>query len=142
MIPTDLSPQYIAGILDGEGCISIAKNGESSGWITIHVAMTARIIPDLLYARYGGSLSTSNGNPGVHKDLTTWMIASRKAEVVLKEVLEFLVVKKEQAEVALDFQSTSKPNGGRPLHYTVYERRKLLIGRMRNLNRRGVCSPA
>lgn len=54
---------------------------------------------------YGGSIQHNGG--GIEK----WVITTQQAAVALEHMLPYLRVKREQAEIALAFQSRRRPRG-------------------------------
>lgn len=105
---TETQLAYAAGIIDGEGYIGINKKyskTHSSGYqyhIRIDVTMTDFCIPIWLQSQFGGSVYI---HKGINKPDMRWNITCRDAEKFLIAILPFLIVKKKQAELALQFQS-------------------------------------
>lgn len=96
---------YFAGILDGEGSISIGKarwrkNGLEYRYcqVQLYVRMQNRTPLDLFAQRFGG---TVRQNP--HTYTLSW--STHKAGEVLRALLPHLQVKRPQAELALQFLS-------------------------------------
>lgn len=124
---------YIAGIVDGEGCIGLTRMKQTRIVMRVSVAMTDKIIPEWLDAEFGGTLSVRNTRPG-WKTRYDWNIYSQKALVFLKQVLPFLVIKKGQAELAITFQEARVPhirlsNFQKELDGILYETCKTLNAR-------------
>lgn len=97
--------EYLAGILDGEGSISIGKarwrkNGREYRYcqVQLYVRMQNREPLDLFAQRFGGTVKQ---NP--HTYVLSW--SNRKAGDVLRALLPYLRVKKPQAVLALEFLS-------------------------------------
>ncbi len=105
---------YTAGIIDGEGWISIKnrqiKNGYRNYCLKVGVASTNEPIINWLKGNYGGSICfvKSRGN---RKDKWVWDLATKQASELLKLVLPYLKIKNPQAELALKFQSRRKYRG-------------------------------
>ncbi len=121
---------YAAGIIDGEGSISVSKCNHRKGAanpgyaITIDVAMKDGRVIDWLFGTFGGSVRQESNNPScyrkspdgrIYKNCTLyhWYIKCNKAAEVLKRVLPFLKLKKRQAELAIRLQS--RINGAKSL---------------------------
>ena len=107
---------YAAGIIDGEGCISIYKkpirNGQYQGKLTnyhLTVVVTQKDgkMVDWLYGNFGGSVSLHKKWERPDEKCWTheWTLNYQNAANFLKQVLPFLVSKKKQAEIAIRFQS-------------------------------------
>lgn len=93
--PTDLA--YIAGIIDGEGTIMLAKGK----WWHVKVGMTDRGIIEWL-ASFGGTFTETIRLAENRKDVYTWVVARNRDVVILLEaLLPYLRVKRKLAEQAL-----------------------------------------
>lgn len=106
---------YLAGFIDGEGCIMISKrnprmdkNGKDrinvSYSVLLTIAQRDGAIMDWLVGNYGGSVQWKDRENPTYN----WIITHKKASIVLKEVLPFLKYKKHQAELALKLQGRLK----------------------------------
>ena len=110
-----LSGQYVAGFIDGEGCLRInrpriTKSGKIiQSTISISVSNTNYEILAILKEMYGGSLIKTNRGPRC-KDCFIWHIEAKKAERVLIDIKDYLVIKRRQCEILMDFR-TSLKNG-------------------------------
>ncbi len=104
---------YAAGILDGEGCITINKkkirNGNYKGlfdnyYLSVIVTQKDGKIVDWLYGNFGGCiyLHWKGTKTGYSHE---WVLNYQNAASFLKQILPFLTYKKPQAEVAIRFQS-------------------------------------
>jgi len=131
---TDLA--YAAGIIDGEGCIHIArtKNPQMVGGIVyfllVRVGTTDGVIPQHLLSIFGGSIVNR------HRRQQVWQATGAHAEAVLLAVLPYLVLKKPQAELALEFRETfGSPGPG--LTDDVRDLRQDLYERLRGMKTRG-----
>ena len=106
MKKTDLA--YVAGIIDGEGCIRLAsrglRNNLVSYYIGVEVGMTNK---DLIYSlkeMFGGCVIVRN-QQGNRKTRYDWSLRTKMALDFIKLIYPYLRVKKQQADVALRFQS-------------------------------------
>ncbi len=108
---------YAAGVIDGEGCISIYRckvfgNGVYGGKIKnyrMKVVLTqkdGRII-DWFIGNFGGTtyLHWKGTKTGYSHE---WVISDQKASNFLKQIFPFLIYKKPQAEIAIRFQERMK----------------------------------
>lgn len=95
---------YLAGILDGEGCITIfhEKKFKTTYILSVVVAMRCPTVVKLFASEFGGSLCLRGSG------VLAWTIRSNKAMHMLRQLLPYLVVKKKQAEVGIAFQSNKK----------------------------------
>lgn len=138
-----MTPQYFAGIIDGDGCISIVKSGRSLT-ILVAVAMTDKRVPEIMHQLYGGRL-TSILRKNNHKDVWVWRVENQKAEDFLRDIQTYLIVKSEQCSLALSFRSHLREFGGlsrgsyrdAERDSQIVEFRNGLKQRMHQLNKRG-----
>jgi len=130
---------YLAGLMDGEGHISLLKNRKhlkSDGFaLTLNIGITNTNLPLMkwLVSNFGGvyytRYSSDNSNPR-WSDRYDWFPKGRKnKEELLLGVLPYLIIKREQAEIALEFLR---------LDYSKNpEQRQVFVQRLNDLNRRG-----
>lgn len=90
---------YVAGFLDGEGCIYISKRRTKQ--YVLCVSATQKIVDPLLLLRdlFGGSIQEKDKG-----DCFAWKVSARKALTVLETVRPYLFVKAAQADVGIAFQ--------------------------------------
>ena len=105
---------YIAGLFDGDGCISIAKckprhPGCSPYYrLVVAVAMANEYIPRFLKFYFGGRVNKSSARRERWKDQWQWHLGSDDAVAFLKAILPYLKLKREEAELAIEFQSSKR----------------------------------
>lgn len=113
MEPTTLA--YLAGILDSDGFISAhrttktTRRGEAEWTSTYHsarvgIAGTRRQPHDLAALHFGGSVNAYEPKNPAHRVQFNWVASGRIAAVVLRTVRPYLLVKAEQADLALQLQ--------------------------------------
>ena len=98
---------YVAGFLDGEGCLSVAWiRGSAVGlYITVNVTNTYLPILEDLKEVWGGNVVTiRNTEPGRWKQKYRWEVGGKYADRLLREVCPFLKVKAAQAALLLSFR--------------------------------------
>jgi hypothetical protein len=125
---------YFAGILDGEGCLSITvghKETCTNYNATMQVQNTSKPLIDWLQKKFGGSVYLSKKATEKTKEAYMWRVLKKKEiEILLLATLPYLVVKREQAKILLDFvRLTSEANT---------DLRAAYFQRLRVLNSRGV----
>lgn len=101
---------YVAGIFDGEGYITINKYRHPSGrhiryQLHVGIGMTDKPVIEAIAKQFGG-MSTSYKSPKkvTHRRVFEWRVSSKSAVPFLKAVQPWLMVKKEQAKLVLEFQ--------------------------------------
>lgn len=110
MQPTEAA--YVAGLLDGEGCISISFRGaravsrEVNTQVNIQVtcSMTDRQTVEWL-AKVTGTedkVYFVKSRNEAHRDQWCWRPGIRKASEVLEECLPYMITKRRQAEILVE----------------------------------------
>lgn len=102
---TNLDIRYVAGLFDGEGCVSILKNGigRRNPLYQLHaiISMTHKVTLQRIRQRFGGSLYE------VERDVltrqTSWRldISGLKARIFFCALYPYVVIKKKVVTVAL-----------------------------------------
>jgi len=154
---------YIAGLLDGEGCINIyrintpyirkvEKRLQPKWVLSVSIYNTHYETIKWLYDNFGGYLQSRHRykkpeqiENGKWKPSYAWKLAANKANDFLKRIVKYLRIKKEQVELAIKFQDnlcqfhrTKKVN---KLSGADIEFREKCWLQMKMLNQKGV-SPA
>jgi len=114
---------YMAGVFDGEGSIIIGKSKQSTNRIGIgyqlllSLGMADKSIPDLFCSTFGGFVFDipAHRTEFVKNALKTqwiWRINSKKAMQCLEILIPYLRVKKDEARLAITFQTAKSIHGG------------------------------
>ena len=94
---------YIAGIIDGEGCILIHNSVDKKNWVLrIVVCMQSKKVMDTLVGICGGRyylIETDGSNFAVY----SWYLLGKNAYNLLKKIKPYLTEKKAQADLATQF---------------------------------------
>ena len=102
MKQTDLA--YTAGIIDGEGCISIYRMKVFSHLaLRVSVSSTDEWLCQFLKFSFGGHIYGPRRR-GHNKPCWEWRITSAGAGEFLRLILPYLRLKRPQAELAIKFQ--------------------------------------
>jgi hypothetical protein len=105
------------------------------GWDTARISSASRSVIDWIVNHFGGKLNSYKpGNPSSRR-MYTWCITGHKAKDVLYYSQPYLVIKSEQAKIALSF-----PIGNQSHIFTSDEMalRQASCERMGALNAKGV----
>jgi hypothetical protein len=132
-----MSPEYLAGFFDGEGCIDVQrmypKEGQGRLYVRprIRVAQTAscRVVLDELRNRFGGHLSARASRISTQRDSVSWEFLDRAGmEVMLEIMLPHLVIKREQARLTLWWlQNASGRHGANGRRPKLEEARRIFM---------------
>ena len=88
---------YAAGLLDGEGCISVYGRGQ----LQVRIKVGDLESLDLLASKFGGGLYEAPAPSG--RPMWTWNLSGVESQDFLRCVLPYLIVKRSQARLALDY---------------------------------------
>lgn len=144
-----VSSEYLAGFLDAEGCLMIAKVSRSGPGnprygARVCIGNTDRAILEDVQRRYGGILADQPARKAGWKDAYQLIWTGRRVEGLLKSVGPHLRIKRNHARVLLQFighkEKTRQGRAGRgfaPLPGGVIAYREGLHQRMRELNAKG-----
>lgn len=108
-MPSNEDSAWAAGFFDGEGHIGITKNTSARTFnLTLSVTQKRREPLDKIIGLFGGScyLAHHNGQPKFWR----WHLSGRKAATVLVFLLPYLIVKRQQALLAVEFQRLKPEN--------------------------------
>jgi hypothetical protein len=124
---------YLAGILDGEGCLTIGAGRRETGVINYNpivlVQNTSRELIEWLQSRFGGQVYLSKKETEKTKTAWMWRITQKKAiENLLLAVLPYLVIKREQAKILLAFVRLT-PEANSRLRQTYWQQLRILNSR-------------
>lgn len=142
---TDIDLGWFAGIVDGEGCITIINPKHHEGKTAVYTPLiiigstSVELIEKV--ARIGCELTGSRANISHRvnhkgfKDQYDWQVVSRMAASLAEKLLPHLTAKLEQAKLLTDYYHS-------PRRYGWYSspgseemaRRKILAERIRELN--------
>ena len=145
--PTETDKAYIAGIIDGEGCIGLnehrrlgARCHTPSVVASVQVVMTDAEAVNFIAERYKGRVRHSAGRDITRKAYFTFNASDRReVEVLVKDIYPYLKIKVRQADVLLDYLTSPKLRGGRghDVSDEVMFLRRVLVADMHALNQRG-----
>ncbi len=136
---------YMAGIFDGEGSLSITKSKRLKCWnasynVRASVQMCNAYIPNLFRMAFGGAICYQPPN-GTHRATWRWHLETRNIIAFLEALLPYLHLKRDEAELAIQFQmqkKTKRTSQGNPYtsaEIAIFEAERLL---MHNLHDKSV----
>ena len=127
---TDLA--YIAGYVDGEGCIS------ASGNVTIRIEITNTYLSTIewIQSLFGGKMYIEEHNNDNHRTRYRLFLYSNEANLMLNMIYPFLKEKSEQAELAMTLHYLPKGSGrnDKP-NAEILELRKEIITKLKELKK-------
>jgi hypothetical protein len=147
---------YLAGLFDGEGtvCISTSRNRNNTTifQMNVKVANTKLELMQWLITNFGGYYSVSNAKSDAKKRYSTqyaWMPKGKNNRIeVLEGMLPYLVIKKQQALIGLEFERVYEGRNGcqpglklttdSPMYIEAHTKRTELRDQLVQLNRKGM----
>jgi len=104
---------YIAGIIDGEGCITInassTRAGTKSYTLRLMIAQADYEFLEYIMHKLGvGKIQQNTRMPHIY----FLQICGSQAELALRQVYDYLIIKKAQADIAFQFRMTKTKTGG------------------------------
>lgn len=109
--------QYWAGLFDGEGSITLSKRSSKSNsrYLVLSLPNTHRPVLDLMQTDLGGKVFL-NRKPNLekgHRGTSVWKATTDEAYQILQKLYPYLVIKKDEAEVAMHFQAARRPKNNK-----------------------------
>lgn len=102
---------YLAGFIDGEGSIAVGLNKSSKGETRWYLRMSAHQLNpkplQLLAKTFGGTIRRTKGDT---RDIFEWAISSKQAYDAIVALRPYLIVKADEAGVAMRFQESLHNN--------------------------------
>jgi hypothetical protein len=114
---SDTDIARLAAFIDGEGSININQRNKSGRMQTPQLSLNLVITNthigfiNWLKRTFDGSVYFTTNDPTKHlgkKQIMRWQVNERMAAIILTRCLQYMLIKKEQAELALVFMETKK----------------------------------
>ena len=124
---------WLAGFFDGEGSIIIGKSGIGrSNYLQLAISICqTRLIPLRVFKEhFGGSLYYRDEDK---KWSWLWQLGGRKASDFLESIKPFLIVKAEEADIAIEFQKLKTRNNKKRLTKEEIRQRESLSNALRDV---------
>lgn len=134
---TDTEAAYIAGLIDGEGCLTIGKKTKDRYNAHLSIANSNRKILEWVVIKT--KLGIIYSRPGTIKSKVVYRVEFRVNEIaaLLITILPFLVGKREQADLLLEFIGCRHTPGRGPKPIELRIQHELICEEIRALNKRG-----
>ena len=136
---TEPQRAYLAGLIDGEGCICITARagGTYSSFVQVAMCNPSAILFYYKLTSLGSICIAKNRNNYLARDTTVWTVQTRDGAKLLIEILPYLIVKKQQAELYLESVEHRKHWKKTELYKSE---QKVFYDKMRVLNKIGKVS--
>ncbi len=111
-----ISLAYWAGFFDGEGCVTITRSAikglkRPRRSMKVYVVQANRWVVDALRFQFGGSVSPLWKAKPHYRQSWCWCINANQAQQFLELIIPYLVLKRNEAELAIRFQKNRLPRG-------------------------------
>jgi hypothetical protein len=132
----ELEKAYIAGIVDGEGTVTLAKHHKNETPIPfVSVANNNLKLLQWIKHRFGGLIASKKKYKPQHNDSFVWSVRHDRALSFLKGIVKYLIVKKPQATLILKKYKTVTHRAGKYTPKMLSDKMKL-VATIRELNQR------
>ena len=127
---TETEKAYLAGLFEADGCVNIGtRQGKQAATVSHYLQVIfAQSNHDFLQRWRDrvnlGSLHKASGGKLDKKDHWRWHLSDRQAESLLNLILPYLDMKKDQAQIAIDFMGTKGKGGRRRTPQSVLDLRE------------------
>jgi hypothetical protein len=97
---------YVAGLIDGEGCLGIQSTNSTQFYAEISIGMSDKALPLLLEVQktLGGTVTKRREPTEKWNGAHTWRIGGDAALAFISEVGPFLILKREQYQVLMELK--------------------------------------
>lgn len=139
---SDVLWAWAAGIVDGEGCIGLEKNGHSrtqSYTLGLSIEMTHLSTIQKLRRIFGCGKQYERHRNKRHRKLYQLQLHGKEASDAIRKMLPYLVTKREQANLAIEYSERcqTEPGNNQPVSVEVQNLRQIMYEEMQELNKRG-----
>lgn len=102
-----LPTKYLAGLIDGEGCINIVADRRTlRPRLFVVLSEPGAFILEYIQNTYGGSIYKRESNNPQWADVYSWQLTGwSKVCYVLRQIKNFLHIKRNQAELVLKLEN-------------------------------------
>ena len=135
---TEAEWSYLAGIVDGEGSIYIRSQRDRwlLGYPVLNISNTNPRLMEWIKSRFGGSLAAIKPSASTFRKRVLLHLSwtGKRMEPVLEGILPYLIIKRDQAELALAARKLVGKVGDNPVSSDVRAKREVLEEVMHILN--------
>jgi hypothetical protein len=133
---------YIAGLFDGDGCVGLyTRNKTVSNSLELSASIGGTNPFPLIKCKdyFGGFIhiqgqrSTKKGYK--YKTFWNWKVCARKAEYFLGQILNYLIIKKQEVEIALESRKLVDPRSNFGKSINVEMQKTNMANKMKELKK-------
>lgn len=140
-----MSPEYLAGFFDGEGCIDCQRMYPTQGRARFYVrprvriaqANSGRMVLEALHQEFGGSILERKSQKPTQQASASWEFLDKEGiRALLVTMLPYLTIKREQAKLVVWWlENASGRYGGRGIRPNIEAARKLFADELKAMKR-------
>ena len=137
----EVEKAYLAGLVDGEGTVTLMKHHRNeTPTPNVAIANNNLELLEWVRAKAGGMIVSKKRRLPHHRDSYVWVVRQDRAIRFLDEIKQYLIVKRQQAEL---ITTTYKGVTHRAGKYTpeMIEKKNELVAKIRKLNQRQIAPP-
>lgn len=105
-----LTIHYLAGLVDGEGCITLSRykkpECKEDIWCysaMLQVGMVYKPLIAELQSQFGGYIGHKTPKDAIRRSYSVWNVKGERCINLLKEIEPFLIVKKDEANLLIQY---------------------------------------
>lgn len=132
----EVKKAYIAGIIDGEGTVTLTKQHKNETETPcVTVANNDLDLLKWIKSKVGGVIVNKKKRMFHHRNSYAWQIKQNRAISFLNEVKQYLIIKKQHADLITSRYKIVTHRAGK-YSQQMLEKKKELVAEIRELNRR------
>lgn len=140
--PTAEDWAYLAGMIDGEGCVAVELFTGGSIGITVTIVNSHRSMLDWLTDRFGGCIRPRPNPIRRWKKTWSWSVTGYAADAILHRVSPILIIKQQASWLTREAWAQRTPSPWRRITPEIKALRRGYYLASRFLNQRGVPTDA
>ena len=127
---------YMAGIVDGEGCIHARQNRPST-YLCLQIQMCSDVVLHWVSSKFGGTIYSTPSYNTNHQHKYLWRVNGKALGPLLVALQPYLKEKKLRAKAAIRLSELILGNRNQSPHALEWEERARLIAEIKRYNRAG-----
>lgn len=132
----DVVKAYIAGIVDGEGTVTLSRHHKNeTPSPVVSVSNNDLFLLQWIKSQAGGLITSKRKQKSHHRNSYVWKVRNDKAIWLLKELMDFLIVKRRQAKLITDEYKNVTHRAGK-YSAELIAKKGILVDKIRTLNHR------
>lgn len=134
---------YLAGIIDGEGCVYIYKRktrkNHTDFFPRLQLITTSKSLHEWIHKVFGGMIFNRKVSNPKWKPRFEWYTTRGLMDDILEKILPYMVIKKSHIQIMIEFRKTFKTYyGQKGVPQDVVKLREDLCSQLKLLNKRGL----